>query len=362
MPLPHLDAFPEPRPEPSRTPHLRAVPDRCLVSSHNEWDPLEEVIVGVISEATVPAWDSDLEATMPHEHEQFFREQAGKLFPQELRERAAEELDNFASTLESLGITVRRPDDTHVHRDAYSTPGWSSQGLYCAMPRDSLLVVGDDVIEAPMAWRSRYFEQFPFRHLLVEYFRSGARWSAAPRPQLVGPFHERQEPLFDAADFVRCGTDIFGQLSQVTNQLGVDWLRAHLGSEYTVHVLDVDDPHAMHIDATFMPLCPGKVLINPDRPPALGAMFDDWDVREAPRPIGSDLPRYMSSAWLSMNVFLLDERRVVVEAHETPLIEMLEAWGFDPIPLPFQHFHAFGGSFHCATLDVRRRGTLQSYF
>ena len=29
---------------------------------------------------------------------------------------------------------------------------------------------------------------------------------------------------------------------------------------------------------------------------------------------------------------------------------------------PFLSYGPFGGSFHCATLDVRRRGTLQSYF
>jgi len=26
------------------------------------------------------------------------------------------------------------------------------------------------------------------------------------------------------------------------------------------------------------------------------------------------------------------------------------------------NYKPFGGSFHCATLDIRRRGTLQSYF
>ena len=31
-------------------------------------------------------------------------------------------------------------------------------------------------------------------------------------------------------------------------------------------------------------------------------------------------------------------------------------------PLEFLDYVAFGGSFHCATLDVRRRGGLQSYF
>jgi glycine amidinotransferase len=40
----------------------------------------------------------------------------------------------------------------------------------------------------------------------------------------------------------------------------------------------------------------------------------------------------------------------------------LESWGFEPIPCKFLHYAGFGGAFHCATLDVRRRGTLESYF
>ena len=42
--------------------------------------------------------------------------------------------------------------------------------------------------------------------------------------------------------------------------------------------------------------------------------------------------------------------------------EALADWGFEPIALSFLRFAPFGGSFHCATLDVRRRGTLESYF
>ena len=40
----------------------------------------------------------------------------------------------------------------------------------------------------------------------------------------------------------------------------------------------------------------------------------------------------------------------------------LKEHGFEPIPCPFRNNYKFGGSFHCATVDVRRRGTLQSYF
>jgi hypothetical protein len=57
----------------------------------------------------------------------------------------------------------------------YATPDFKAKsGLYAAMPRDVLIVVGNEIIEAPMAWRSRYFEFRPFRKLIKEYFKQGA--------------------------------------------------------------------------------------------------------------------------------------------------------------------------------------------
>ena len=63
-----------------------------------------------------------------------------------------------------------------------------------------------------------------------------------------------------------------------------------------------------------------------------------------------------------MNVLSLDERRVVVEAAEAPMIAFLERHGFEPIPVPFRNFGSLGGGFHCATCDVRCRGRRQRYF
>ena len=171
------------------------------------------------------------------------------------------------------------------------------------------------------------------------------------------------EPTFDAADFIRCGRDIFAQRSNCTNALGIDWLRRHLGEEYQVHELEVNDAHPMHIDATFMPLAPGKLLVNKERLPNIPSMFRGWDVLEAPEPCMPDShPMYMCSKWVSMNVLMLDEERVVVERQEEATIRALRDWGFKPLLCDFRNFNSFGGSFHCATLDVRRRGELQSYF
>jgi glycine amidinotransferase len=350
------------------------------VSSYNEWDPLEEVIVGVIDGAAVPEWDVAVAATMPARSEELFRRHTGRAFPEEHVRLASEELDGFASVLQEFGVRVVRPASVSYRRP-FATPNWRSPGgLYGAMPRDLLLIVGDTIIEAPMAWRSRYFEIDAYRSLLTDYFRRGAKWIAAPKPQLLDDWYDsgydrerpyesgryltlEHEPTFDAADFIRCGRDIFAQRSHVTNRLGIEWVARHLGDDYRIHEIDVIDPSPMHIDASFVPLAPGKLLLHPRRVRSIPAMFRSWEVRWAPEPaLPQDHVLYMSSAWVSMNVLMLDEKRVVVEADEAPLIDVLDDWGLDVVPVPFRNVMRFGGCFHCATADVLRRGDLQSYF
>lgn len=357
-----------------------------MVNSHNEWDPLEEAIVGVIDGATVPAWHPTLPVTMPRSQWPFFRAEGGRPFPKERVELARRELEELVHILEAEGVTVRRPDPVDFSQ-AYSTPQWSSPGgLYAAMPRDLLIVLGDEILEAPLAWRSRHFEVHAFRALLKDYFQRGARWTSAPRPQLADALfradraHAEEtgeegdfttfdsvltefEPVFDAADFVRMGRDLFVQRSHVTNDLGIEWMRRHLGPGYRLHVLEVEDTHPMHVDATLVPLAPGKVLIHPERIRRLPPMFRGWDVIPSPPPeVPAGVPLYMSSRWLSMNLLSLDEERVLVERHEKTLAQRLKDFGLKPILCPFTGFYSFGGSFHCATLDVRRRGELKSYF
>jgi glycine amidinotransferase len=349
------------------------------VASYNEWDPLEEVIVGEMGGASVPFWDVALDATVPEESREMFLRNAGRPFPAEHVAKASEELNNFAGALARMGITVQRP--LPFQSRPFATPTWQSPGgLYSAMPRDILLVIGNTIIESPMAWRCRYFEIEAYRPLLMQYFNRGSNWVSAPKPQLLDslynpdydplkPFASNSyvtteaEPVFDAADFIRCGRDIFAQRSHVTNRAGIEWVARHIGPGFNVHVLEVTDSAPMHIDASFMPLAPGKLLLNRERVDQLPKMFDSWDVRYAPEPtIPKEHTMYLSSGWVSMNVLMLDPTRVVVEAGEYPLMDLLSKWGFEIIPVPFRNVMRFGGCFHCVTADVRRRGRLQSYF
>lgn len=256
---------------------------------------------------------------------------------------ASAELDNFAKILEAEGVKVRRPEVTKEDfAQPYVTPDFEcTNGLYAAMPRDILIVVGNEIIEAPMAWRSRFFEYRPYRKLIKEYFHQGAKWTAAPKPLMSDELYEDEstfkagtpafvttefEPVFDAAEFTRIGKDIFVQRSQVTNNFGIEWMRRHLGPDYNIHVLDFQDKNAMHIDGTFIPLAPGKLLVNPKRPCITGEvqktftyenkgkeyklppMFKGWDIFIAQTPLLSpDHPLFFTSPWTaSCNIIMLD--------------------------------------------------------
>ncbi|MBF0389188.1 MAG: amidinotransferase [Desulfamplus sp.] len=360
----------------------------CPVNSHNEWDPLEEVIIGSLNGAMFPSWNVINYATVPPGE---WAEAAkklggeGKPYPQWIVEPALKDLAEFIHILEAEGVKVRyiNPAPNHFNTP-FGTPDWRVETGFCAAnPRDPFMVIGNEILETPMADRCRYFEAWSYRKLFKEYFKAGAKWTAAPKPQLLDDLYDWNytvpkpdepmrfminefEPVFDAADFVRCGQDIFCQTSNVTNHFGIEWLQRHLGNKYRVHTLVSRCPEAIHIDTTFMPLAPGKVLVNPEYLDfnKLPSILKKWDLLIAPDnppPIRQD-PLRLVSEWAGINVLMLDEKRVIVEKNQEPLIKAFKSWGFEPITCSFEAYYQFLGSFHCATLDIRRRGELKSYF
>lgn len=355
----------------------RITSDNCPVHVYTEWDPLEEIIVGIIDDIRVPEWDMALDAVIPKKSKEFFKTNSGKRFPVEQVEKARQEVNQLANILKEQGVIVRRPNEMPQHKPI-STPFFTTGGgFYSAMPRDCLLAIGNQIIEVPMSWRSRYFETFAFREILKDYSIRGAKWISAPKPMLTDdlwnsnydPKSEKFnsvisefEPVFDAADFMKIGKDIIGQRSHVTNNFGISWLRNVLGDNYNIHIYEFDDASPMHIDTTILPLAPGKVLVNKIWVSKLPDIFKNWEVFHPPEStIPDSHPLYMTSKWIHTNILMLDEKRVIVESSEEHLIKFFKNIGMKPILCPFRNFQSFGGSFHCATLDIRRRGELKSY-
>ena len=346
-----------------------------LVWSCNEWDPLEEVVIGNPLRARFPT--PDVSTRLAEFPDRSLEEIPVGSFPGRIVEEAEEDLNEFASALRKLGITVKRPA-TWPHEATFSTIHWESQGYYNYCPRDILLVIGDNIIETPCVIRSRAQETFSYREMLIDYLKSGAKWFSAPQPMLLDslfdvdlqkPSPRNDEPAFDAANVLRLGQDLIYLVSATGNEFGGQWLQTILGDQFRVHFL-TDVYYGSHIDSTFVALRPGLVLCNPGRinDETLPGILKQWDVIYSPpmentaqRDAGY-LHKSIGSAWIDMNLFSIAPNLVVADRDQTELIKLLEKNGVDVLPLKLRHSRMMGGGFHCVTLDIRRKGTLERYF
>ena len=123
-----------------------------VVWSCNEWDPLEEVIVGNPLGARLPT--RDLSTRLAEFPDRSLAEIPQGPFPLQVIEETEEDLSAFVAVLEEQGVTVRRPE-TWPHEAKFSTIHWESEGYYNYCPRDIMLVIGDQIIETPNVIRSR---------------------------------------------------------------------------------------------------------------------------------------------------------------------------------------------------------------
>lgn len=348
---------------------------RTPVWSCNEWDPLEEVIVGNALNARFP--HPDASTHLSEYAGKSFGEIPSGPFPQIVVDETQEDLNDMCEALASLGIVVKRPE-TWAHDKEFSTIHWSSPGYYNYCPRDIFLVIGDQIIETPNAIRGRAQESNSYRSILMDYLWAGARWYSAPKPMLQDslfdvdhayPVPRNDEPVFDAANILRFGRDILYLISSTGNELGAKWLQLMLGPEFRVHPCKINYLGS-HIDTSVVALRPGLLLCNPERvtKEMLPPIFKSWQVIYSPPLIGTDrfddeyLKNCIGSNWIDMNLFSIRPDLVAVDKDQLPLIRLLEAHGVKALPLKLRHSRMLAGGFHCVTLDTRRRGGMESYF
>ncbi|KAK8041636.1 glycine amidinotransferase- mitochondrial [Apiospora rasikravindrae] len=331
--------------------------------SDNEWSRLIEVVVGRASHSCFPHIPvKALTTIVPRFHLDEFTK-PGNPIPGDIVKKAEAELDNLAALLQSYGVKVRRPE----------VVDWVKEGGYTgSMLRDGLMVVGNTIIEAAFSWPCRRREiELLHGPMLDEFQKKGSYHIVrAPEPPSPDPIFD-VEPgaawainnsriAFDTADFTRIGRHVVGQLSNVTNQKGIDWVRAHLPPGYELVIVTSRGTAGMHIDDTLVPLRDGTALYYPyhvhleelRRQPPL----DTWRLLPPPKafPIPKYPPPYMASGALAINVLVLDGKRVFCYHDDPEMIHFLERLGMEPIPIPFRHVACLGGSFHCATLDLNR--------
>ena len=326
------------------------------MSVHNDWAPLEEIIVGTAKGYRIPPLSrSFMKSQFPEYNEDDIP--VGP-YPDWVIEEAEEDLEILSETLRSLDIVVHRPDLTYA--DLHDNWHYYS-------PRDCTLIVGDTIIETPSPIINRQYETWGYRKIFNNLYESGYKWIKAPTPILFDdsfkedargvPSLNNHEILFEAANCVRVNDDILFQVSNTGNERGARWLQDVLVDK-KVHLCKNLYSYA-HLDSTIIPLREGLVMynasrVNEDNEPDL---FKSWDkiwidecYSAAPR---TNLP-WGASEWIGMNMLSISPMLAIVDKKQEQIIKKLEEHRISVIPLELRHDRLLAGGFHCVTLDLRR--------
>lgn len=222
-------------------------PAPAIVNSWTEWQPLQEIIVGRCEQSCIPHNEPAFEAKLRFKDHSLLKNNGMKRSDADV-DKGEEEIGGLIDVLEARNVIVRRPELVDWSQP-FRTPDFEAPcGNTGAMPRDVLLTVGNEVLEAPMSWRARFFEYRAYRSLLNEYFERDPNfvWTAGPKPTMNDAMyrsdfpheargeeadrlrkelaqkrifcHTETEPIFDAADVMRLGRDLFVCNSFTTNR------------------------------------------------------------------------------------------------------------------------------------------------
>jgi N-dimethylarginine dimethylaminohydrolase len=302
-----------------------------MINSINEWDPLQEVVVGIADYANWPTNDP------------VFAEESTKTLwtetpvpsgpvPQWIVDEANEDLNQLANTLVQYGATVRRPEPMNFVE---------LQGMYNYCPRDRLLIAGNTVVDVNM--------MYPCRNQEIEALNKvvgDAQVIIMPRNQGM---------VLDAANICRLGNTWLFLESYSGNRLAYDWLC----KQFPDIIIELCNFYAgVHIDSTIVPLREGLVLLNGHRVNESNCpqAFANWTKLYVDEVVAQDFYQYpYASKWIALNMLVLDPHTVIVDQHQTQLIKLLESHQFTVIPLELRHSRTLGGGFHCVTLDTRRK-------
>lgn len=346
------------------------------ISTHNDWDPLKEIIVGRADGACIPTVDpSTMSFSYAGNSIQEIKKIEGPL-PQSIVDEANEDIEELVSTLKAFGVKVHRPEIPTPEK-LISTPDWTSTGYYTWCPRDLLLPLDNLIIDCPSPMRARYYENRAYQNILMEALEDDVEWIAAPKPRLIDesfcfddlskPTLKNLEPVFDAPNIVRLGKDLLFQISNSGNLLGYKWLKTILEPRgYTLHLAEEIYSFA-HFDSTVIPLRPGLVLLNGTRVDKYNCpkIFEKWDKiyfsDVANTSECSEMGVLPCSPYIGLNILSINPSTVCVDIEQTALIKKLAQYGIESIPLPMRHARKLSGGFHCATLDLVRDGSLESY-
>ncbi|AAM07007.1 TPA: amidinotransferase [Methanosarcina acetivorans] len=320
------------------------------VNVTHDWGTLKEVVVGRVIDFRYPEYSEKLRqsvAYVPEKMQKQLRDYAGKLFSETSPgdyERAVAQVENLVEFLEKRNIVIHRPralSDEEL-RAYYEFSSFSGQ----TYARDSMIVIGNHVIEAALRQPWRFKERFGLRPLFEQLAAErDCHYAVMPPPSPM-----RQEDIqsgtgayLEGGDVFPFGKDVLVGHSQgnfATSMKGIEWLRNYLGDEYTVHTVALGADY-LHLDDGLATVREGLAIICPDMfVEGLPDLIKGWEF--------INVTKYEALNLLAGNGMILGPNEILIDKRLPHIAEQLDKKGVNVHTIEYDAITIFAGGLRCS--------------
>ena len=346
-----------------------------IMACWTEWDPLEEVIVGDCFKYEDLGWK------LPNSTASKF-----KLILEETKE----DLDNLSEYLSKMGVKVHRPIPK-INQQNIKIAGFDiKQATAPIVPRDQYLVYGETVYQTYTSMPDRYLDSLSYYEIFLELFKQGHNWISQPLPELINfenndwhlygeDFYKTKyadKLLWHTACMFKYGDTLISNTSP-GSALGLEWMRRN-----SAHKIITQDRFG-HMDHGFFSV--NDSIIICDTKDWVPSVLADKNIYAVSILLGErrDFDKYIeqktnnkeviSDKWMdywldewkgyfqdvcfNFNPLVVDSNNIIFSTPQPKVFKLLDSLGINSHVCPLRHGPFWEAGIHCATLDIKRKGT-----
>jgi N-dimethylarginine dimethylaminohydrolase len=322
------------------------------VNCFSEDGELKEVIFGRIDDFRLPKyapiWDFAGAKTVG-----LLKKAGGQLFSEadpEWYRKASDSVDAVVGFIKERGVVVHRPKD-HT-RDELANFALQSQCNINLYNRDSLVTIGDTLVETSFKTPERMRNKHAVRPISMELMRNGNRVLSMPQPLDTYEHDASESPLVEGGDVeIGDGNIYIGNSGAASNSLGAQWFRTAF-PDWKVHEIKISTKRFahQHLDCVMV-------------------MFNKWGCILIDDIVGGyeGLPEPLrKKKWIELkleeatdklsNFIALNPEEIIMPTEAVRLRKEVEKLGIKVHHLPYYNVGKIGGSLRCNTCPIYRVG------
>jgi len=321
------------------------------VNCFSEDGELKEVIFGRVEDTVLPEYNPIYDFGGP-KVVSLMKKYGNKLFSEadpEWYKKAHDSVEAVVDFLKTRGVIVHSPKEhSEDELKNFALQSKMNVNLY---NRDSLVSIGNTLIETSFKTPERHRNKYAVRNLSMELMKNGNKIISTPQSLDTYDHNYKESPLLEGGDIeIDNGNIYVGNSGQASNELGILWLK-NAFPDWKVHEIKIESsifPH-QHLDCVMVMMSTWGCALFED---IIGG-FDGLP-KELKKKKWIKLTREEATDKLS-NFIAINPEEVVMATEAKRLRKEVEKLGIKVHHFPYYEVGKLGGSLRCNTCPIYRK-------